>query len=371
MKIGIDCRLSGKKHGGIGRYIEQLLTQLVGYKNHSWVFFFHDSTQVGECFPKGVPKHCTIRLLPIRHYTVKEQLYSPWYYYRENLDLLHIPHFNIPLLYLKKTIVTIHDLLWHTQKGAHVTTLSPLTYWLKYCFYRFVTRCAITKASTILVPSQTIKETIVSFYPWAQRKITITKEGVDLVSASLDKNNNVVKIVQTAKDYLLYVGSLYPHKNVELILKALTQNHDLSLIISGSRSVFQKEIESNIQKYTLEDRVFFTGFVSDEELSYLYTHAKALVQPSFSEGFGLTGIEALALRTPILASNIPIFKEIYQDYAIYFDPHSVSSFLQALQTLHKQPKKIPASVSTEIIKEYNWEKMAATTIAAYENILRK
>ncbi len=353
MKIGVDCRLAGTRHAGIGRYIENLVQRLpIQASNVEWVFFFSDTKQVAEVFGTTKrPTNIRVVLTPIRHYTIAEQLLLPIYFYREKLDVLHVPHFNVPILYVKKTVITIHDLLWHQHKGSSVTTLSPLVYWSKYYFYLIVTWFAIQKATLVFVPAKTVKTTVSNLFPNATKKIRVTKEGVttpiiqDAVSAP--KN-----------PYLLFVGSLYPHKNVALVVEALQQLPKMTLKLVGSRSIFQNTIMQAAQNYNVSNQIEYLGYQSDEDLALLYTQAAALVQPSFSEGFGLTGLEAMALGTPVLASHIPVFTEIYQNGALFFDPHSIASFVQAVHTL--EDKELCATLKKNaqlVVSQYSWDTM--------------
>ena len=132
--------------------------------------------------------------------------------------------------------------------------------------------------------------------------------------------------------------------------------------------VFQDKVKSYIKYKNIENQVEFLGYVSDEKLADLYQQVTALVQPSFSEGFGLTGVEAMALGTSVLASDIPIFKEIYQDAAFYFSPHSVASFIQAVYALEQNTDEINTE-GQAIAKNYSWKKMARDTQKVYQEIL--
>jgi len=103
--------------------------------------------------------------------------------------------------------------------------------------------------------------------------------------------------------------------------------------------------------------VFFLGFVSDQKLIELYKKSMALVQPSISEGFGLTGIEAMASHTAVLASDIPVFREIYQDAAIFFDPNSSDSFLQAVKQLELSDRSAIIRKGLALAASYSFEQM--------------
>lgn len=360
MRIGIDCRLAGKQHAGLGRYIENLVQQLlVGEYKVSWFLYFHDKQQAESVLAGDfIPSNCTVRFAPIKHYSLAEQLVLPFIFYKDSLTLLHVPHFNAPLLYLLSTVVTIHDLLWHEKKGAGVTTLNPLLYWIKYVFYRLIATTNIVRAKHIFVPAETVKNTISKYYPKVTHKITVTTEGTTLQKF---KNKKILKTPHS----LLYVGSLYPHKNIQIVLDALKKMPNYNLTIVGSRNVFQDKVIRYVEERQLQQKVTFLGYVTDEKLAQLYQKAAVLVQPSLSEGFGLTGVEAFSLGTPVAASDIPIFHEIYGNAACYFDPHNVPSFIQSVQKAEKQSSSAFQKKAEAIVAQYSWHDMAKQTAQQY------
>ncbi|MFZ1721955.1 MAG: glycosyltransferase family 1 protein [Microgenomates group bacterium] len=360
MRIGIDCRLSGVSHAGIGRYIENLIRELSQFNSkHTFVLFFFETSQRTQAFGTKIPNNFEIVYAPVRHYSIKEQLQLPGIFLKEKLDILHVPHFNIPIFYPKTILTTIHDLLWHEVRGSRVTTLPFWQYWAKYLFYLLVTRIAVWRSKIIFVPANTILNTIESYYPGTKNKIKVTYEGID------ERISKVRKPSQNpVKGQLLYVGSLYPHKNVNVILQALKQlpNHSLSIV--GARNQFQTDLESMVKKEGLTNQVKFLGFLTDAELANMYRSSEYLIQPSLSEGFGLTGLEAISLGTPVLASDIPIFHEIYQDQAHFFDPHNSNSLVDAIK---KTPKIKSVQNSQVLLQQYSWKKMASETLLAYES----
>lgn len=364
MRVGIDCRLAGKNHAGIGRYTQELVTRLVKqHPDHSWVLFFSSKDQAQEVLG-DVFDSVEIVYISSRHYTISEQVEVWLAVKKANLDLLHVPHFNIPLLTFVPLVVTIHDLLWHEQRGGAVTTLSGWKYWIKYLGYRVVTQVAVWKAQTIIVPAETIKETIESYYPGTSKKIVVTYEGAS-DSFLLSK-----KILKKPEKNLVFVGSLYPHKNVALVVQALIDLPGYSLSIIGSRSVFRERLEKLVTALALQKRVHFLGFQADQEVARVLSTAHALVQPSISEGFGLTGIEAMAAECPVIASRIPIFSEIYKNAAVLFNPHEVSDFVLAVKKLEQnEVRKIHIQRGLELSGRYSWDTMATKTFAVYKSVL--
>lgn len=356
--IGLDCRLSGVQHGGIGRYENEVFSRILTSRDYDFVVYVAAESQKQALTSKVKNNdRITWRVVPIRHYSLEEQLRWPSIINKDKLDLLHIPHFNAPVRYTGKTVLTIHDLLWHEQRGASVTTLPAWLYWPKYMAYRFVARKAIEHAEQVLVPSQVIKEKVNQVVPGTSSKISVTYEGVE----------DIFKPGSTKRDKkrLLYVGSLYPHKNVELLLHALEKLRDWRLTIVSARTVFAENMQQQARTLGVFNRVEFKFTVSETELVREYQTCTALVQPSLSEGFGLTGVEALACHTPVLASTIPIFKEIYGNHATYFYPHSVESICDAV--LHPQP--ITPTAVGNFLQRYNWDTTATATLRAYNKVL--
>lgn len=364
MKIGIDARLAGLQHAGIGRYIQHLIRQLAPISKHEWVLFFFDRSQLLQVLPDYESfTNLSITFAPIKHYSVAEQLLLPRYFYQAKLDLLHIPHFNVPVFYTGKTVITIHDLLWHHNRGTSVTTLPSWQYWLKYLGYRYVTNQAINKAAHVLVPSQTVKQELSTLFP-KQTAVTVTYEGVDL-----DVQTNIKKVSSSqrlAAKKLVFVGSQYPHKNVKVVLEALQLLPKWRLTLIGSRNVFVDQTLHYAKKLKLESNVEWLGRLSDSQLIAELYSATALIQPSISEGFGLTGLEAMAAKCPVIASDIKVFREIYHDAAIYFDPYSTKSLATTLNNLSADNLEQQIKLGVHRVKNFSWQKMANQTLQVYQ-----
>ena len=367
MRIGIDARLGGAKHAGIGRYIEELLRGVTSEANeHTWVIFAESRKQYPWLFQSlaGKKGRVELRIAPIRHYTLREQLFLPVLFRLARLDVLHVPHFNVPLLYRGKLVVTIHDLLWHEIQDHRATTLPPWLHALKYRGYRLVAERAIRSASIVIVPSNVVKEKIISLIPKARVKVVY--EGVTAVVPAKKWPFGIIQ-----KPALVYVGSLYPHKNVEIILKALRLLPNVTLYICSSRNIFTQQFIETAQILGVHRQVKLLGYVSDAEVAFLEKQSLALVQPSTSEGFGLTGLEALALGVPVIASDIPVFREIYGHLACYantLDEQSVAKAVLSVET-HESVWRHKLEKAGPLLRErFNWQAMAKKTLEIYEHV---
>jgi glycosyltransferase involved in cell wall biosynthesis len=362
VRIGFDARLAGQTHAGIGRYSENLIRNLIPLVEESGtlpvtlVIFFYDQTQAKQVMSNFFThKQVELVYTGIKHYGLREQLLLPKIYKKAKLDLLYVPHWNVPLAYRGKLLITVHDLLWHEQKGMQATTLKAWQYPIKYLAYRLISSSAISRASTIFVPTKTIASTIANYYKNTHKKVVVCNEGI---APLYEKALKTTVGSQKISKQFIYTGSLYPHKNLKLIIQSLRKLPKHKLLIASSRNLFQRQIRTLAANYKVKKQVVFLGFVSDEKLIELYQKSLALVQPSFSEGFGLTGIEAMASQTAVLASDIPVFREIYQDAALFFDPHSTTSFLEAVKTLELSDRKKILKKGLAVAASYSFSQMA-------------
>lgn len=176
--------------------------------------------------------------------------------------------------------------------------------------------------------------------------------------------------------YFVYVGNAYPHKNLARLIKAVVLLNkqspvNVSLAIASSRNVFTQRLEKLVKLHEAGSFVKLLGFVPDEKLKTLYQNSIAFVFPSLSEGFGLPGLEAMSAGTLVLASEIPVFKEIYQDNAIFFDPLDVSKIAntmgQAIK-MDKNKRREKISQAQNFAKRYSWHTMAQETLKIYKEV---
>ncbi len=371
MKIGIDCRMMGLKHAGIGRYVENLVTELLKIdRENEYVLFTRKEFTQKTRFQYPNVKFVAAE---IPHYSLREQFLLPGLIAREKVELMHFPHFNVPIFYSGRFVITVHDLIKHTSRGMATTTRNPLIYWLKYLGYKVVFGLAVRRASRILVPSRYVKSELAGEYHLPLEKIVVSYEGVD---TKISNFKEALKKYNIKKPYLLYVGSVYPHKNIERLVEAARSlqptDYSLQLVIVCGRSVFWEKLKKKIEEMGAEEIVNLVGFVPDEELSTIYRQAEAFIFPSLSEGFGLPGLEAMAQGTPVAASDIPVFREIYKEAAIYFNPLSPADMADKIKKLlqDKELRQRLKRQGSELAEGYSWKKMASETLLGYNQALK-
>jgi glycosyltransferase involved in cell wall biosynthesis len=365
MKILIDARLYGLENAGLGRYLINLVENIkeIDTKNN-YVLLLRKTYFESLKLPANWKKV----LVDFPHYSFSEQFKLPGIIKRENPDLVHFPHFNVPILFRGKYIVTIHDMLMHKSVGLTATTLPAPMYFIRRLGYRFAFDSAVKRAYKIIVPSNAVKNELTKFYNLSNDKVNVTYEGVRVPEVITNK-------ITSDSPYFIYTGNAYPHKNLERLIEAMVIlnnkcEHQINLLIASSRGIFTQRLEKTIRNRKANKCVQLLGFVPDNELFSLFKNSIAYVSPSLSEGFGLPGLEAMTVGTLILASDIPVFKEIYEDNVIYFDPYNVFSIEDAMEKALKieETKRVEIiSKAKDFVKRYSWAKMAKETLNIYES----
>jgi len=268
-------------------------------------------------------------------YSLLSQLEMLWILSFIRPNLLHVPHFTIPVLWPGKMVVTIHDLIKHLSRGKTTTTHNPFSYWPKYLGYFTIVWLAVHRAKHIIVPAKYWKKALIEKYKISENKVSVTYEGV---SSSLSPSPQKFGI-GLDKPYVLYVGNIYPHKDVPTLVKSIKQlNGEILGVIVCARSVFRSRLEKIIKNIDADKFIKFYEKISDEELGGLYAGSLAFVTPSLIEGFGLPGLEAMAMGTPVIAANTSCLPEIYGNAALFFRPGNFQDLTQTIMEIKNDPK---------------------------------
>lgn len=367
MRIIIDGRMF--QESGIGRYIRNLINHLQVIDNANEYFVLHlkpdyDKINYGKNFHKV--------LANFRWYGIDEQVKLPALIESIKPDLVHFPHFNIPVFYKGKFVVTIHDLIHQHFSMQRATTHGQLIYKFKQLGYKKVFTEALKKSKKILVPSNFVKNQLVSDWKVNSAKIIVTYEAVDdkIFKLNDSRKNNVNQVLMKfgiKNPYLFYVGNAHPHKNVEGLIKTFlmlkTDYPDLQLVLAGNDHYFWQRIK----KEFANQGIIYTGFISDEELVILYQKAQCFVLPSFEEGFGIPLLEAFACSCPVVSSNAGSLPEVGGNGCLYFDPRDPADMERKISSLLKDDK-LRGQLKTNGLKrckEFSWKKLAEETLEVY------
>ncbi len=371
MKIGIDARLWSQT--GVGRYIRSLFTTIEQFdKKNEYIWFFQKAEYDSIVLPTKRWKKVQV---DIKWHTLSEQILLPFIFLRENLDLLHFPYFTNPILYPGKTVVTIHDLIYDHYKTGKTSTLPYPVYMLKKIGYHFVLWATTKKANKIFTLSQDAKKEICDHYKVDTDKIVVTYESGKLEDSRKFFPSGQYNFISKLSPYILYVGNAHPHKNVESLINAMEYVKEkmpkLKLVLLGTDSFFYPKIKQYIDQKRLHEEIYIPGEIPNKDIAAWYHFACFFISASHMEGFGIPPLEAMSVGCPGLLSDIPVFHEINQDAAVYFDQTNPEKIAHAIIKLVTD-KKLLAQKSIlgyEQVKKYSWEKMTRETVETYHQVL--
>lgn len=365
MRIVIDLRIFGPRSGGLGRYNERFLEQLMRLDNQNeYILIFREDPGI------DLPHNFRLHICDCRWYGFKEQFILPIILKKIKPDLVHFPHFNVPIFYRGKFVVTIHDLIMTKFPSKRSTTLNSLFFAVKYRFYQKVINYAIHNAEKIITVSKFTAQDIREYFKLNDKqfaKVQVIYEGVTIPEPGKDE-----KLFLPNK-FLLYVGNAYPHKNlnvlVEVFKKFIKDYPNYYLVLVGQRNYFYERLKKETIKIFGEysDHVIFTGYINDEQLAHYYKQASAYVFPSSYEGFGLPPLEAMAYGLPVLSSNSSSLPEILDQAALYFDYESKADLLDKIKQIltNDQLRAGLINKGCEQIQKYSWSKMTQEIIEVY------
>jgi len=227
------------------------------------------------------------------------------------------------------------------------------------------TNQSIKKAARILTISQFSKNAIIDYYGLESDKVVVTYLGMNQKTQSAGWRTKY----GLDGDYILYVGTLQPRKNLSRLIEAFSQlqGQALKLVIVGKKGWLYDKIFAKVKELNLEKKVIFTGFVPDNELSTFYQNAKCFVLVSLYEGFGLPVLEAMHYGCPVIASNVSSLPEIVSDAGVLVDPEDVNAIAAGIKKAIKNRKEL-AIKGKKQAQKFSWEKCARQTLKVLEEV---
>lgn len=361
MHIAIDARII---NSSTGRYVERLITHLqsIDTKNTYTILV----RKKDETFWKPSAPNFTVKVADFDNYSLAEQTKFKKFLTILAPDLVHFCMPQQPVGYKGKKVTTFHDL---TLVKTYNSDKNWLVFHAKQAIGKWVFKKVAADNNHIITISDFTTNELIDFTGISEEKITRIYEASD-VSAIAPKHYKL-----PFKKYILYVGQQSDYKKIKRLGDAhqqlLEENPDLGLVLVGSKNASALKNETYFTGNNYKN-IFFTGFVDDAELNWLYSHATAYIFPSLMEGFGLPGLEAMSHGTPVVSSNATCLPEIYGQAAHYFNPFDTNDIAAAIQqvisndTLRTRLSK----QGYKQIKKYSWHKMAQETHAVYEKVLK-
>lgn len=358
--IAIDARII---NSSTGRYVERLVTYLQDIDTENEYSILVPEKDKNFWKPRNT--NFTVRTVNFDNYSLNEQIGFNNYLKKLNADLVHFCMPQQPVGYKGKKVTTFHDL---TLLKTYNSDKNWLIYHTKQKIGKYVFKRVSQENNHIITISQFTKQELQSFFPVPDKAISVIYEASDISTVAPKKYQ------LPFKKYLLYVGQQSDYKNIKRLGDAhqilLAKYPDLGLVLVGKKnaSALINEAYFKNKNYT---NILFTDFVSDSQLSWLYSNAQAYVFPSLMEGFGLPGLEAMSYGTPVVSSNATCLPEVYGQAAHYFNPEDTSDIADAIdQVLSSDTLRTQlAKAGYKQIKKYSWKKMAKETHRVYMKVL--
>lgn len=373
MRIGIDGKVISSRAGGIGTSAFNLVRSCLRmaaehYPQMEFVIFTGPHT----CSEGILGTNCIIdtRFQGIESSLLRLLLFIPRGLRTHHIDLFHgLDHIGVPLFAkVGRYVATVHDMIpllwpqWVTRKHRLVVTAA---------YYRLR-----RQADRVIAPSEATKADIVRCLQINPQRIAVIPWGCDErfhPGGDPEHFDAVQQRYRLPSQYLLFVGTLEPRKNLTTLLHAYAMlrsdgcGQDLKLVVAGRAGWLYADIFDTVKTLALDEQVIFTGFVADEDLPDIYRGAQLLVFPSLYEGFGLPILEAMASGVPVLTSASASMPEVAGDAAILIDPHDPEAIAAGMARVLAEDRLRQAMIQKGLARArcFTWESVARRTLELY------
>ncbi|MDE1546528.1 glycosyltransferase family 1 protein [Dechloromonas agitata] len=366
MRIGVDVSPLVGNLTGIGRYTHEVLKRLIE-SGHEWFLYSHDHIDANYTERTNVHLRLvkTFRFLPR---IVSVQTTIPLQANLDKVDLFWSPTHRLPTLLSKKIarVLTIHDLVWK-RAGE---TMRPLNRFLDATLMPE----GIRIADRIIAVSEHTAFDLKTEFPTSRHKIRTIPLGVSSPFTAAPRES--LASMGLTGQYFLFVGTLEPRKNLGRLISAFSAlpqrlREQVCLVIAGGDGWGGVNVASIAERFGVERNIRVLGYVSEEQLATLYSHALFLAMPSLYEGFGLPLLEAMARGIPVLASDCSSMPEVVGNAGVLVDPHDVSSIVKGLVEILENGARRSELSKLALLNasRFSWDKAAKETLEVFEDAI--
>lgn len=356
--------------GGPETYLRELTRALATEYPRLRIVVFTTTSGRAALAADGYGEVADLRALPVEEYRrvrrqVSEQLLLPIAARRAGVQLLHnlastapIRTFGLP------SITTLHDVTF-----MHIETFGRVTTW---GMTQVIGRAG-HNADALIAGSAAARDDICATLGLDPAAFTVVPHGVtpDATAAPADERDLRRRLeLRDGQRVALCVAAVRPHKNQELLVRALPSlPDDVVVVLAGRREPYADQVERTARELGVADRLRLPGYLSDAELEALWRLADCAVFPTRSEGFGLPVLEAMARSLPVACSDIPVLREVGGELPRYFDPADPAAAARAISAAAAPESAERARAGVEHAGRFSWAESARGTMAAYERAL--
>lgn len=364
MKIGINATFLNEKPTGIGVFTREVSARLSTLNKDTLIFTSVSWDTIEELNIRRTP--VAIRGSLKLSNNINRLIYCntilPVMLKKYRIDILYCPIMEFPFIPLSPLIVTLHDL--------HPLYF-PKQFGLAAGYFKSSLRLLPRFARRVIVPSKFVKRELLKVLNMDSKRIDIVPLGCDTTIFKPQSNEMrqfFLKNYAIKESFILFVGSLFPYKNVNTLLKAFLDIKDKiphQLIIIGKKDLSPEPLYE-------DERIRYLDYVGPEEIVKFYSFADLLVHPSLAEGFGMTILEAMACGTPVISSNRGSLPEVVGDAGILFDPEDSKSLSELiLKVINNEGlRRELIEKGLNHVKSFSWEKTAQGILESCEKALK-
>ncbi len=372
--IAIDIRLLGKQRTGDERVFFNLTKALLALDRENTYVLLTDIIEPQKIAVIQGELGCVgqenVRFVSLcgRNRFAWNLLTLPWFLLRHPIDIYHTQYI-LPLWIPVQTKVVTHI---HDVSFAAYPNFIGL---VDRLFLTLLIPRALRKAALVVAPSQFTKEEIMRFYDISAEKIAVIPNALSgaFLVASDDRREQIREHYKLPKQFLLYVGTFQPRKNIPFLIDAFSllkaRLPSCALVLVGNRLAHHvdSQIETAIAHSAYRADIFFPGYVEERDLPGLVGNAQLFVSPSLYEGFGIPLLEAMSQSVPVVAADIPCAREIAGEAAIYFDPQNLASCAEKMYTFSTNQEQRAAAIvkGKTRLSLYSWENSATLLLEKY------
>jgi glycosyltransferase involved in cell wall biosynthesis len=374
MRIGIDASPILKERAGVGNYTYQLIKCLsrLDRVNQYVLFYCHHQNVRDRIMKLENPNfesrtiRFPIKIMKMFWASIRRPKVDRWV---GKVDLYHSTAFYLNPITNGKSVLTIFD--------VNFLAMRKFTLWSGRWHFAPKMKDYTKRCHHIITVSESSKREIIKYLNVPEEKISVIYGGYsDIFKPKTDDrlSGEVKRKYNITGNYLLYVGTLEPRKNLKGLIQAYTQcqaKKDFLLVLAGGKGWKYEHIFRLVDKLQLQDQVIFTGYVEEADLPGLYQGASLFVYPSFYEGFGLPPLEAMACGLPVIVSNTTSLPEVVGDAGVYVDPNDVEQIAFSIDTVlsDSELRRNLTQRGSERARLFSWEKTAKATLQLYEQVV--
>lgn len=375
MRVRLDLTPTVQRHAGVGRYAEELARALLRLESEVDVCLFY-TDRLGR---HPADPLCTLPGKSVRwdnkpwrlSALLSQYTWVPMDSLVGDADIFHATDHLLPRLRSMRSVFTLHDLSFLTCPETHL----PANRW----FLRIAVPVFVRRADAVICISEHTRRDAVQHYGLDETKVFVVPEGVDdrFRPVSDEQVAAIRARYSLPEDYILFVGTIEPRKNLIALLEAFralrSEGREERLVIVGRKGWLHGATFARVRELGLEGEVQFPGYVADEDLPALYRAASVFAFPSLYEGFGLPPLEAMSCGTPVVCSDSSSLPEVCGDAAILVAPRDIRGLTGALRRV-LDDTALQRDLRERGVRQaakFSWRHAATSTVSIYRTIIER